>query len=168
MGKYPGYPAGKKRADNTFSESSCCRCRCNFKGVCLPGRVAVTRSRARGDNETSERSSFPVFRKNISPRTSLHILKPDTARARNFLREKTLPTRRETRLLKVKQRGEGSYCFLFSLWSVIGSAQGEKSVIGKRQAGYQHAEISALRLLTSLGISRVVLWGGLFRDFWRA
>lgn len=62
LGKYPGYPAGEKRADNTFSESSCCRCRCNFKDVCLPGRVGVTRARKR------PRSLFATSLKNISRR----------------------------------------------------------------------------------------------------
>lgn len=40
-------PQGRNELTTHSSESSCCRCRCNFKGVCLSGRVVVTRARKR-------------------------------------------------------------------------------------------------------------------------
>lgn len=60
--KYPGYPAGVERAGNTFSESSCCRCRCNFKGVCCDVRGR--------ERENRPRSLFPALPAKISRQTS--------------------------------------------------------------------------------------------------
>ena len=58
---------------HVLTESSCCRSRCNFKGVCLSGRVAVTCT----CGNVREIFILHSFLKNIitivPPRPSLHI-----------------------------------------------------------------------------------------------
>jgi len=117
-------PAGKKRADNTFSKSSCHRCRCNFKGICLSRRIAATL-----DNVRDHHSWFAIkISRQARPvaATSAHTSRFDTLwnSAHFFLRQDF--TGRRNALLKQEDAKRTSYCFLFLLWSDIGM-HGSKS-----------------------------------------
>lgn len=123
-------PQGRNELTTRSSESSCCRCRCNFKGVCLSGRVAVTRAR----ENVREIFILHSFLKNIiaivPSRTSLQI---------SGLRDVEIFLRwqRKTRLLEQKKWSISYYrgpLLQSPLWSVIEVylLRGDKSATEKR------------------------------------
>lgn len=95
-------PQGRNELTTRSSESSCCRCRCNFKGVCLSGRVAVTRARRNVREIFIPHSFLKNIIAIVSSRTSLHISRRRDIEVRNFPLQK-LCWQRETRLSEAKR-----------------------------------------------------------------